>query len=138
MSEKEQLLTAFRQRTANKETALTLLPRVHQPQRIRDVGYSNRTLLHWAGWNGWLDVVQVLLTEYHFDPLAEDDDGETVLHKACYFGYTEIARYLITRWNMDPLNENKYGRGSLYLSKATSRHDTAQYLESVVGKDYYI
>ena len=39
---------------------------------------------------------------------------------------------------MDPLNENKYGRGSLYLSKATSRHDTAQYPESVVGKDYYI
>ena len=109
--------------SCDEAQALQLLSRFPQQSVIKDIrneGSERETLLHYACWNGWYEVVRVLVEQYHCDPKCQDREGYTPLHDAC--GDTaqlDIVRYLVTELGCDPLQPNKYGLTA--LDRATNR-----------------
>ena len=81
--------------TGNKEKALELLSKVHQPQTIT-TEFEKRTLVHDAAWHGWDDVCKLLVEKYDCDPTAKDGLGKTPLHLACRKGQVSSVNYLLT------------------------------------------
>ena len=69
----------------NSEEALHLLSLLSNPHKVKY--YHNSTILHYAAWHGVLDIVQVLINEYQFDPHCVDDNGGTPLHNAAITGH---------------------------------------------------
>ena len=126
---KYQLLDALL--SHNSEKALHLLSLLSNPHKVKY--YHNSTILHEAVWCGVLDIVQVLINEYQFDPHCVDDDGFTPLHYAARNGQLNIIKYLITECHCNPLSKDKDGYTP--LDWAQEGEDVIQYLESVVTAD---
>ena len=128
---KDQLLHAVISR--NSEEVLHLLSLLSNPRKVK---YSphNSTILHWAAQYGLLDIVQVLINEYQFDPHCVDDDGDTPLHDAALRGQLNIIKYLITECHCNPLSKNKYAAIPLDDANLNSHQDVIQYLESVTDR----
>ena len=127
---KNQLLSALL--SHNSEKALHLLSLLSNPRKVKY--YHNSTILHKAAWCGLLDIVQVLINEYQFDPHCVDDSGDTPLHDAARSsGDLNLIKYLITECHCNPLSKTKYGYTPLDWANTDShRHqDVVQYLESV-------
>ena len=82
-----------------------------------------------------LDIVQVLINEYQYDPHCVDDYGDTPLHYAALSGQLNIIKYLITECHCNPLSKNKDGYTPLDNANRNSNKDVIQYLESVVTAD---
>ncbi|WP_339044421.1 ankyrin repeat domain-containing protein [Cardinium endosymbiont of Tipula unca] len=57
---------------------------------------TGNTLLHWAAYNGYLEVVKMLLKFPVIDACAKNIDGFTPLDYAKYMGYVAIAELLST------------------------------------------
>ena len=118
------VLTAFDQTSGKNYTsskALELLAKVPNPAAIQD--YKQRTLLHHACWNGWLDVVKALVERYRCDPNAVDDVGSTPLHWACH-GSTEIVKYLVKKALCVPAScRNRYGSTPLHWACRSKQPD---------------
>ena len=55
---------------------------------------NNITILHYAAYHGWLDVVKELINEYEFNPDCKDDKGITPLRKAKANGKDNVVQYL--------------------------------------------
>ena len=77
-----------------------------------DRGWYERTALHWASYNGHLDVVRLLLTE-GADITIADNNGWTALHYASMFGHLDIVRLLLTE-GADINIADKYGWTALH------------------------
>ena len=123
-----QLLSALS--SHNSEEALHLLSLLSNPHKVK---YSlNSTILHKAALYGVLDIVQILINEYQFDPHCVDDYGSTPLHYAAMYGQLNIIKYLITECHCNPLSKDKYGVTPLDDANERSHQDVVQYLESVV------
>ena len=117
--------------THNSEEALHLLSLLSNPHKVKY--FSNSTILHEAARYDVLDIVQVLINEYQFDPHCVNDDGVTPLHYAAMNGHLNIIKYLITECHCNPLSKNKFGNTPLgLLANAAGHLDVIQYLESVV------
>ena len=117
------VLTAFDETSGQSYTstkALELVRRLPDPAAVRD--YKQRTLLHHACWNGWLDVVRVLVEKYSCDPNAPDDVGSTPLHWACHSS-TDIVKYLVLRRGCDPTIRNRYGSTPLHWACRSKQPD---------------
>ena len=95
----------------------------------------NYTILHYAAIYGVLDIVQVLINEYQFDPHCVNDNGNTPLHCAAINGHLNIIKYLITECHCNPLSKNKYGVTPVDWANHFGHQDVIQYLESVVTAD---
>ena len=124
---KEQLWSALIDH--NSEEALHLLSLLGNPHKVKYFP-SNSTILHYAAWYGVLDIVQVLINEYQFDPHCVNDDGNTPVHIAAINGQLNIIKYLITECHCNPLSKDKYG--DTPLDYANRQQDVIQYLESVI------
>ena len=75
MSCEEKCVRAFENK--DHSTAIALLPSLQKHNDIRcDCGY----LVHYAAWNGWRDIVELLTTQYDCDPHQKDDSGWTAQH----------------------------------------------------------
>ena len=74
------------------EEALTLMKQVKDPRTVKSK--SNFTVLHYAAYHGWLDIVKELITEHQFNPDCEDKDGNTPLSKARSNGKQSVVVYL--------------------------------------------
>ena len=87
---------AYSEKTSTDEVcALRLLSQLSSPDSVKnEKGY---TLLHYACWNGWYDVVRRLVEKYHSDPNCRTNtDRSTPLHLACYGRHgLKIVKYLI-------------------------------------------
>ena len=127
---KNQLLSALD--SHNSEEALHLLSLLSNPHKVKYSDLSNSTILHQAAWNGLLDIVQVLINEYQFDPHCVDDNGDTPLHDAALNVHLNIIKYLITECHCNPLSKDKYGATPLDYANTNRHQDVIQYLESVV------
>ena len=88
----ERCLDAFE--WGQKEEALRLLPKVHQPQNVKSS--HGFTFIHWAAFRGWHDVCQILVEKYHLNPADKNDDEYTPLHFACMEYEAQVMEYLLS------------------------------------------
>ena len=117
----------------NTKEALHLLPLISNPRRVKY--YSvNSTILHIAARYGLLDIVQVLINEYQFDPHCVDEDGDSPLHYAAFNGHLDVVKYLTTECHCDPLCKDKNGVTPLDRAITRGHRDIVQYLESVTDR----
>ena len=73
--------------------------------------------LHAASYGGHLDVLSLLINQYHCDPSKGDDDNVSCLHMASYKGHLDIALYLLDTCNINPdVSDNSYNTALLYAA----------------------
>ena len=111
----------------NSEEALHLLSLLSNPHKVKYFP-SNSTILHRAAWYGVLDIVQVLINEYQFDPHCVNDIGNTPLHYAAMNGQLNIIKYLITECHCNPLSKDKYGDTPLHYAAMNGQLNIIKYL----------
>ena len=69
-----------------------------------------------ASYGGHIDVLQLLIDNYHCDPSQGDDDGVTSLHVASYKGHINIVQYLVNECHVDPDRADSSGNTPLLYS----------------------
>ena len=75
------------------DEAVRLLPLVKEPKAVirlfdqKEYPTKCPNLLHLSSRNGWLDVMEDLITNYHFDPQRVDRYGWSCLHYAAEGNY---------------------------------------------------
>ena len=80
-------------------------------------GRNGWNLLHAASYGGHLDVLFLLINQYHCDPSKGDDDNVSCLHVASYKGHLDIALYLLDTCNINPdVSDNSYNTALLYAA----------------------
>ena len=108
----EECLRAFID--GRKEEAIKTLPFVVNPDDIKD--YYMQTILHWACYHGWIEIVIMLISEYQFDPMCRDNAGNTSLHMACRQKENlSMSQYLIDECRCDPMSKNNDGNTALHV-----------------------
>ena len=88
---------------------------------IDKIGCQSRGMNGWspplsASYGGHIDVLQLLVDNYHCDPSQGDDDSATSLHMASYKGHINIAQYLINECHVDPDRADSSGNTPLLYS----------------------
>ena len=82
----DECFSAFKNK--DHDEAVRLLPLVKEPTAVIRLFDRNKSpkkypnLLHLSSRNGWLDVMEDLITKYHFDPQRVDCNGWSCLHYA--------------------------------------------------------
>ena len=105
-----------------RETAIRLLPLVVNVHKLKS-SLGQQTVLHWACYHGWIDIVMMLINTYQFDPMHRDCDGNTSLHMACSkkkyletIKNLEVVQYLIIDCDCDSMSRNNDGNTPLHLA----------------------
>jgi len=84
---------------------------------INEGGYSGRTPLSWASYNGHEEVVKILLGREEVNPDKPDKNGQTPLFNAILNGHEGVVKILLEREDVDSDKPNNWG--STPLSYAT-------------------
>ena len=85
--------------------------------------------LHYAAYNGRLEVVKYFLIQRSCDPMtSKSNNGNTFLHFACIKGHLNIAQYLIKETNCIASCENNNGVTPLHFACINGHLDIARYL----------
>ena len=86
--------------------------------------------LHYAAYNGHLNIAQYLIIEQHWDcdPSCENNDGNTPLHLACDQGHLNIVQYLIREEHCNPSCEDNDGKTPLHYACDQGHLNIVQYL----------
>ena len=127
----KQLLSAFYD-PGNKQEAIRLLSAFPDQSEIKNIkdSYYSEYLIHLAAYNGWTELVELLVTTYHCEPNCTTSGGETSLHYACYSKHLPTVKLLTTQYFLDPLKTNRRGFTPLYYSSG----ETREYLLQIIGK----
>ena len=119
-----QLLNAFYY-PKNKQEAIRLLSAFPDQSKIKNIkNASSMYLIHHAAYNGWTDIIQLLVTTYNCDPNCTDSIGCTTLYFACMRNHLHTVKLLTTQYCLDPL------KARLNLSSG----ETKEFLEQIIGK----
>ena len=86
--------------------------------------------LHYAAYNGHLDLVRYFITEHSCSPIAENNYNSTPLHLACSNGQLNVVQYLISEAHCNPSCEDNYGDTPLHYASGHGHLEIAQYLIS--------
>ena len=126
-----QLLSAF-YNPGNKQEAIRLLSAFPDQSAIKNIKDSDSEyLIHGAAYNGWTDIVELLVTTYHCNPNCTNSWGWTSLHYACAFtNHLPTVKLLTTQYFLDPLKTNSSGVTPLRYSSG----ETKEYLQQIIGK----
>ena len=65
-------------------------------------------LLHMVSLYGWLNIIQLLVTVYHYSPLQRDEYGHLPLHYAALGGHLFIVQYFIGECGVSHASETKW------------------------------
>ena len=123
----DQLLSAF-DYSGNKQEAIRLLSAFPDQSEIKNIKNCNSWyLIHRAAYNGWTELVELLVTTYHCDPNCTDSGGLTSLHFACNTNHLPTVKLLTTQYCLDPLK-------TTYTPLDYSRGETKEYLLQIIGK----
>ena len=96
----------------DKTEALTLLKQLQNPSELKTEVGSH--LLNWAADHGWLDVVELLISQYNCDVNRPSDRTHiTPVYIACCRGHLEIVKYLCNDAKCDPTIEDIDGKTAL-------------------------
>ena len=63
------------------------------------------TPLAWAAWNGYVAVVELLLSRAGIDPGKPDENGHTPLMVAACGGYEGVVKILLRREDATPISQ---------------------------------
>ena len=77
------------------DEVVRLLPLVKKPVIRRFYWNEYPNFLHLSSRNGWLDVMEDLITNYHFDPQGVDRNGWSCLHYAAEGNYKIRFMWLV-------------------------------------------
>eukprot|EP00758_Cryptobia_borreli_P006834 Tbor_TRINITY_DN5210_c0_g2::TRINITY_DN5210_c0_g2_i1::g.16210::m.16210 len=84
------------------------------------------TMLHWACYNGSLDIVKILIS-FGANPNQTEIDGKTPLHWAAFEGYYEICKYLLNKApNINPFVEEESNLTPCHLAVMGKHDDVAK------------
>jgi ankyrin repeat protein len=87
------------------------------------------TPLHQACKQGWLDIVEMLIEEYGFDPNVVTKSNENLLHYACRYGHIDIVKYFIKNQHTNPLMRDNINQlEPLDYAVMHHQHDIAAYI----------
>ena len=113
--------------------ALQLLSQLPSPASVKhEDGY---TLVHYACWNGWYDVVRTLVEKYHSDPKCRANKGRyTPLHLACARNQSNIVKYLIEQ-GCSVKARDEFGNTPLHDACMSRSIDIVKYLTAQKGCD---
>ena len=126
----DQLLSAFGS-SGNQQEAIRLLSAFPDQSEIKNIKDSfSEYLIHHAAWNGWTELVELLVTTYHCDPNCTNYWGWTSLHYACNNNHLPTVKLLTTQYCLDPLKTGNGGNTPLYYSSG----ETKEYLLQIIGK----
>ena len=110
-----------------KEEAIALLGEIENPGLVKDK--DGRKMLHWAAMNkGWLDIVKILVEQYHMDPMCTCNDGATPLHFASSNASLDVVKYLLTECNCDPMCTRNDGATLLHFASSNGSLNVVKYL----------
>ena len=134
----ERLLIAFSD-PGNKQEAIRLLSALPDQSEIKNIKNSSWYLIHLAAYNGWTDIVELLVTTYHCDPNYTTSGGRTSLHLACETNQLPTVNLLTTEYCLNPLQATSsgvwyggYGYRSTPLDYSSG--ETRQFLQQIIGK----
>ncbi|KAG8181632.1 hypothetical protein JTE90_015276 [Oedothorax gibbosus] len=92
-------------KTSDGDTALLMAARIRNEEIIRLLiksgantsfsGNEQWTLLHYASYENWTDIVQMILEKKESNVEAKDMYGNTPLHMACYKQHIDVVRLLV-------------------------------------------
>ena len=117
----------------NKREAVRLLPLITRPAAVRTdrpiyLMGERVSLLHYAAYHGWQDVVCELVTRYNCSVNYCDSKGQTALQYAAGGGHLEVVTYLITKQHCQPTRQDKYGCTPLHDACDSGHLNITQYL----------
>ena len=69
-----------------------------------------------ASYGGHMDILRLLIDDYHCDPTQGDDDNVTSLHVASYKGHLAIVQYLLNTCHVEPDRADSSGNTALLYS----------------------
>ena len=130
--------------SAHYSEAIRLLPLVSEPKRIHtnvcdtNIPYTRGSttyfdpkdrvgLLHIAAWNGWLDIMKILIDRYGLEPEMGDCDIY-ILHIAILNKHIDVVKYLISECGCDPMCKDNDGSLCLHYAGDCGSLDIVKYL----------
>ena len=110
-----------------KEEGLELLEQLDDPKSVRHE--NGWTLLHFAAYQGWLDVVKLLTTKYKCDVnITSISNNKTPVFIASREGHLNVVKYLRTVCNCDMTIKSKGGNNPLSIARKRRRNHIVKYL----------
>ena len=122
-------------RNENHSAAIALLPSLqkHNDIMCQSIYGGNTYLVHVAAINGWLDIVELLTTQYSCDPQRKDYWRYTALHYAVQEGHLDVTRYLTLHCKCNINATDKNGNTPLHWAARKGHHDIVQFLVECGG-----
>ena len=100
---------------------LVLLPVYHDVRAVKFKDGDGNTPLHYAAYNGHLQVIDSLINCRQLrDPEEKNRDGSTPLHLSCIKGHLDVAKYLIDEAPSPCSSSCENNNGSMPLHIACS------------------
>ena len=97
------------------------------------IGIANWTPLHHAIESGHIDLVRILISEFHVNVNCVDSCGQTPLHYACVKGHRDMGRMLISDFQAVIECQDNSGKTPLELACEEGMTDVVRMLMSEFG-----
>ena len=113
-----------------KEEGLELLEQLDDPKSVRHE--NGWTLLHFAAYQGWLDVVKLLTTKYKCDVnVTSSNNYKTPVFIASREGHLSVVKYLHTVCKCDMTIKSRGGNDPLSIARKGRRNHIVEYLTNL-------
>ena len=98
---------------------------------------DDKLLLHVCE-RGYINLIDVLLSDFHLDPSSVlDDEGNKPIHIAALLGHEQIVTLLVKKYNCPVNDKNRYKQTPLHLACSHGHLDVSKVLvsESMLKSD---
>ncbi|KAJ4147118.1 hypothetical protein LMH87_001665 [Akanthomyces muscarius] len=103
------------------ETEVLLSPANKKDVKVNERDAKGYTSLLQAAWDGYWDVVELLLSAHDIDINARDSRGQTALLRAVSRGHMAIVRLLLERDGIDINAQDDFGQTALFWAVSLSK-----------------